>query len=67
MLALHDPGASGLAFRAAGFIGDWILAHGEDGLGDRARFKAKSCILDDTGELVGVIAEVDGELEVLLH
>lgn len=67
MLTLHKPSESDLAFAAAGFIADWILAHGEDDLGDRARLKAKSCVLDDAGELVGVIAEIDGDRLALLQ
>jgi hypothetical protein len=66
MLIIHDANLSDLAFRAAGFIADWILAHGEDGLGDRTRLKAKSCVLDGAGELVGVIAQVDDDRDRLV-
>jgi hypothetical protein len=58
MLILELVKTSDQAFAAAAFIGDWILAHGEDGLGDRAYFQSKMLVFNPDSKLVGVVVKV---------
>jgi hypothetical protein len=54
------------AFAVAGFIADWILAHGDDGLGDTARLSGQLVVRHDDKSIAGVIAQVDeGGLRLL--